>query len=317
MITALGEILIDYTAKGKSEAGMDLFEQNAGGAPANVLACLAKLGIPTAFIGKIGDDMQGKFLYKTLEDAGINVSGLIVDKNYFTTLAFVSLSETGERNFAFARKPGADTMLNKEELNSDILAKTKIFHFGSLSLTHEPSREATYVAIKFAKKNGAIISYDPNYRALLWESKEIAKEQMRLPLQYVDVLKISDEECELLTDEKDIYKACEHLLKKGIKIVVITLGKDGALVGYKNDMKKIKGFASNKVVDTTGAGDSFWGGFLYSLYNKDNLSELSIDILSRDATFANAVASLCIENFGAIKAMPTLEQVNRRLRGEL
>lgn len=318
MITAIGEILIDYTPKGKSEAGMDLFEQNAGGAPANVLACLAKFGVETAFIGKVGDDMQGHFLKKTLEDAQINTNGLIVDNNYFTTLAFVSLSETGERTFAFARKPGADTMLSKEELNTDVLNKAKIFHFGSLSLTHEPSREATYTAIKIAKENGAIISYDPNYRAPLWVSKEVAQEQMMLPISLVDIIKISDEESELLTGQTDIFMTAEVLLALGIKIVVITLGKDGALVGNKkvgndSEIRIISGFTPNKVADTTGAGDAFWGGFLYSIYTSGkSLDQITFDELCKYAKFSNAVASLCVENFGAIKAMPTLDEAKNR-----
>ncbi|OON99880.1 MAG: sugar kinase [Epulopiscium sp. Nele67-Bin004] len=314
MITALGEILIDYTSMGKSEAGMDLFEQNAGGAPANVLACISKLGVQTAFIGKVGDDMQGRFLKDTLIDAQIDVTGLVVDKNYFTTLAFVTLSETGERDFSFARKPGADTMLTKKEISTSLLQQAKIFHFGSLSLTHEPSREATYEAIKTAKKY-ALISYDPNYRELLWESKEAAIEQMRKPLPYVDMIKISEEECELMTGETDIYKACKILMMQGIKIVVITLGEKGALVGVDGETNIVEGFVADVVADTTGAGDAFWGGFLYCIYNDSD--NLTIDKLCEYAKFGNAVASLCVEKFGAIKAMPSLGEVkNRMLQGE-
>ncbi|ONI46493.1 sugar kinase, partial [Epulopiscium sp. SCG-B10WGA-EpuloA2] len=211
------------------------------------------------------------------------------------------------------RKPGADTMLSKEELNIDILNKAKIFHFGSLSLTHEPSREATYTALKIAKEHGAIISYDPNYRAPLWISEEVAQEQMRLPLNLVDIIKISDEECELLTGETDIFIAAEILAAKGIKIVVITLGKDGALVGNKDCAGTISGFIPNKVADTTGAGDAFWGGFLYSIYTSGkSLEQITFDELCKYAKFSNAVASLCVENFGAIKAMPTLEDAKNR-----
>ncbi len=238
-----------------------------------------------------------------------------MDKNYSTTLAHVSLSETGERSFTFERNPGADTQLTKEELNQDILSRTKIFHFGSLSLTNEPAREATYEAIKIAKQNGAIISYDPNYRALLWESQEAAMEQMRGPLELVDILKISDEECELITGHDDINVSCKLLLNQGIKVVVITLGKAGALIGHDGKVRHVVGCGSTGVVDTTGAGDSFWGGFLYSLYNIE-FEKVDIIQLAECAKFANAVASLCIEEFGAIKAMPTLEQVYSRLRGE-
>ena len=171
-ITALGEILIDYTPMPRSAAGMQVFEQNPGGAPANVLACAAKLGRKTAFIGKVGCDLQGEFLRRTVIDVGIEARGLISDPEAFTTLAFVSLSETGERSFAFARKPGADTRLRAEELDESLLADTAVLHIGSLSLTDEPARGATLRAIGLAKSAGAVISYDPNYRALLWPDKE-------------------------------------------------------------------------------------------------------------------------------------------------
>ncbi|OON96462.1 MAG: sugar kinase [Epulopiscium sp. Nele67-Bin005] len=314
MIIALGEILIDYTQKGLSEKGMLLFEQNAGGAPANVLAALSKFGLDTAFIGKVGDDMQGHFLKKTLDDANINTQNLIIDKNYFTTLAFVSLSESGERSFAFSRKFSADINLNTDELDHDLIKQSKIFHFGSLSLTHNSSNEATYTAIKLAKSAGAIISYDPNYRAGLWDSVELAKSKMKEPLKYVDIIKISDEECELLTGESDVNKACLKLLDEGISIVIVTLGADGAIIGFNNEIIKITGCQSEKVVDTTGAGDSFVGGFLYSLYtSQKSIPSLTIEDLKMFARFANATASLCIEEFGAIKAMPTLEKVRSRL----
>ena len=173
-VTALGEVLIDFTPYGRSEAGRNLFEQNPGGAPANVLAALSKMGRKTAFIGKVGDDLHGVFLRKTLEDLGIDTSGMITDPAYFTTLAFVGL-ENGERSFSFARKPGADTQLRSDEIPERLLRETRIFHFGSLSLTDEPARQATLFAVKKAKENGALISYDPNYRAPLWPDEETAK----------------------------------------------------------------------------------------------------------------------------------------------
>ena len=183
-ITALGELLIDFTPCGTSEAGRQLFEQNPGGAPANVLVSVSRLGQKAAFIGKVGDDMHGALLKKTLEENNVDTSGLIVDPNVFTTLAFVTLTD-GERNFSFARKPGADTQLRKEEVNLEILKNTRIFHFGSLSLTDEPARSATIYAVENAKQCGALISYDPNYRAPLWKDRETAVKEMRSVIKYV------------------------------------------------------------------------------------------------------------------------------------
>lgn len=307
-VTALGELLIDFTPCGTSEAGMNLFEQNPGGAPANVLAALCNLGFQTAFIGKVGDDMHGALLKDTLDKAGIDTTGLIVDDSVFTTLAFVSL-QNGERNFSFARKPGADTQLRPEEVKEEIVKNTKIFHCGSLSLTDEPARSATFHAVKMAKEAGALISYDPNYRAPLWNSVEEAKEQMRSMIPYADIMKISDEETALLTDYSDPKKAAQALLDQGVACVVVTLGKDGALLKTAQVEIVEKG-KERKVVDTTGAGDSFWGGIL-SRFAKDGISpaEITEEKAREYVRFANAVAGLCVEKRGAIPAMPTLEQV--------
>lgn len=307
-VTALGELLIDFTTYGTSENGMNLFEQNPGGAPANVLVALQNLGINTAFIGKVGDDTHGHFLKDTLNKYGIDTKGLIIDPNFFTTLAFVSL-KNGEREFSFARKPGADTQLKKEEVDIDLIKNSKFFHFGSLSLTNEPSKSATLFALNEAKKNNTLISYDPNYRALLWESKEKAIKEMRSVLKYVDIIKISDEETELLTGEKDPTKATNILLNQGISCVVVTLGENGALLKTKKFETIVKGKKRN-VVDTTGAGDSFWGGILYKFISTnatfDNLTkEMANDFLH----FANSVAGLCIEKRGAIPAIPKLDEV--------
>lgn len=307
-VTALGEVLIDFTPCGKSEAGMNLFEQNPGGAPANVLAALCNLGFKTAFIGKVGDDMHGALLKDTLDKAGIDTEGLVVDDTVFTTLAFVSLKD-GERTFSFARKPGADTQLRPEEVKEDIVKNTKIFHCGSLSLTDEPARSATFHAIKMAKESGALISYDPNYRAPLWNSVEEAKVQMRSVIPYADIMKISDEETALLTDCSDPKEAAQALLDQGVKCVVVTLGKDGALLKTAQIEIVEKG-KTRKVVDTTGAGDSFWGGIL-SRFAQDGTdpAEITEEKAREYVRFANAVAGLCVEKRGAIPAMPTLEQV--------
>lgn len=312
-VTALGEILIDFTPCGKSEAGQRVFEQNPGGAPANVLACLSKCGKKTAFIGKVGQDMHGAFLKEVLEENYISTKGLIEDAEAFTTLAFVSLSDTGERSFSFARKPGADTCLTAKEVDTELIKQSRIFHIGSLSLTTEPARSATYHALETAKKSGCLISYDPNYREPLWESEDDAIEGMRSVLSYVDLMKLSDEETMLLTGEENPEDAAKILLEKGIAIVVVTLGENGCLVCTKEGVKKVAGFKAN-VVDSTGAGDSFWGGFLNCMLEADKpLSKISLEEAGAFARFGNAVASLCVEKRGAIPAMPTLEETAKRL----
>lgn len=313
-VTALGEILIDFTPCGKSEAGQRIFEQNPGGAPANVLACLSKCGKETAFIGKVGKDMHGAFLKEVLVENGIATEGLVEDADVFTTLAFVALSDTGERSFSFARKPGADTCLREEELKEEIIRNSKVFHIGSLSLTAEPAKGTTFKALEIAKGAGCIISYDPNYRAPLWDSKEAAIEGMRSVVSFVDVMKISDEETELLTDCKEPKEAALKLVESGVSIVVVTLGADGALVCTKEGSTIVPGYKAN-MVDTTGAGDSFWGGFLNKLLESQKRpSEVSLEVAAEFAKFGNAVASLCVEKRGAIPAMPTLEDVEKRMR---
>ena len=311
-VTALGEVLIDFTPYGVSEAGMALFEQNPGGAPANVLAAVSNLGQKPAFIGKVGDDMHGALLKDTLDRIGVDTSGMVVDPNYFTTLAFVSL-KNGERSFSFARKPGADTQLTSEEINLDVVRNTKIFHCGSLSLTDEPARSATFFAVKEAKEAGAVISYDPNYRALLWKSEEEAVKHMRSMIPYADIMKISDEETVLLSGKSDPKEAAEVLLDQGVDCVIVTLGKDGALLKTKQVEVQVKG-KDRKPVDTTGAGDSFWGGILSRLaLNNVKPADLTEAQAEEYLKFANAVAGLCVEKRGAIPAMPTLEQVMNEL----
>lgn len=312
-ITALGEILIDFTWQGLNEDGQALFAQNPGGAPANVLVAARKLGDQTAFIGKVGNDMHGLFLKEVLEQQDIATDNVIVDDNYFTTLAFVSHTPDGERTFSFARKPGADTQLEEGELKMEIVEHTHIFHVGSLSLTAEPARSTTFSAIKAAKAAGSIISYDPNYRGSLWPSKEVAMEHMRSLIPYADVMKISDEETGLLTGIEDVEGAAKALCDQGVKVAVVTVGKDGAYVYSKDGGQVVPGFVS-KVADTNGAGDSFWGGFLHKLKESGKRpEELTKEELYTFARFGNAVASLCVEKKGAIPAMPTLQQVQERL----
>ena len=311
-VTALGELLIDFTPCGRSEAGQNLFEQNPGGAPANVLAAVSRLGGTAAFMGKVGSDMHGKLLEKTLQDNGINTENLILDDAYFTTLAFVSL-ENGERSFSFARKPGADTQLRKEEIREDLLRDSFIFHFGSLSLTDEPARSATVYAAQQAMSAGTVISYDPNYRAPLWKDEETAKEQMRSVISFVDIMKISDEETSLLTDHADPEEAAQALIAQGVHCVVVTLGSEGALLCTKEFSVRVPS-KPVKVVDTTGAGDSFWGGLLYCL-SRDRVrpEKLTAEQAEAYLKYANTVAGLCVGKRGAIPAMPSGEEVAEKL----
>lgn len=308
-IVALGELLIDFTYHGRSENGMRLFEQNPGGAPANMLCAASNLGSSTAFIGKVGRDMHGDYLRRVLEEKGVHTGGLISAEDVFTTLAFVELSETGERKFSFARKPGADTCLTACEVKRELLEGCRIFHFGSLSLTDEPSRSATIEAVKAAKKAGAIISYDPNYRAPLWKSEDEATEIMRSVLPFADIVKISDEEVGLITGESSPEAAAGCLFQKGISCAVVTLGSNGAYTAVEGASALVS-VPDVPVVDTTGAGDAFWGGFLYQLamsgLRPNELGEAQL----RDFTeFANAVATLCVQKRGGIPAMPTINMV--------
>lgn len=311
---ALGEMLIDFTMQGRNTQGQRIFAQNAGGAPANVMAALAKLGARTAFIGKAGNDMHGRFLKETLENCGIDSTGFVLDNDYFTTLAFVDIKDDGDREFSFARNHGADKMLKKEEIPLHIIQNSRIVHFGSVSLTDEPVRSTTLYAAETAKEAGCVISYDPNYRKTLWKDERTAKKQMRGMLKYTDLIKISDEETVLMTDEKDYEKAAEALLGQGVKVAVVTLGKTGAYVRTADGGRLVKGFR-NKAVDTTGAGDSFWGGFLYRFAHAGKSpEEITVAEAASFADFGNAVASVCVERHGAIPAMPDIRQVTEKMK---
>ena len=316
-VTALGELLIDFTDSGASPTGMKLFERNPGGAPANVLVALKRLGHETAFIGKVGSDMHGEFLRETLQENGINVDGLISDPDFFTTLAFVALDEHGDRSFSFARKPGADTQLKPEEIPADIISQSKVFHVGSLSLTDEPARSATLKALRVAKDAGCVMSYDPNYRDSLWTSAEAASEQMRSIVPFMDLLKMSAEECPLMTGIDDPEKAAQALLDQGVSVVVVTLDADGAFVATKEGSRTVESFRV-EAVDTTGAGDSFWGGFLAAFCESGKKpADVTLEDACAFTRYGNAVASLCVRTRGAIPAMPSLEAVKALLDSQL
>jgi len=258
--------------------------------------------------------MHGAFLKQAMVNAGVDMHALIEADDVFTTLAFVALKPSGEREFSFARKPGADTQLRTDELDREMLNHTRVFHTGSLSLTQEPARSATYEAIDIAKAAGAVISYDPNYRASLWTSREEAIRFMRSLIVTADIMKVSDEELPLLTGETDPEKAADLLLDQGVKIVAITLGSEGAYVRVGKEHALVPGFRA-KAVDTTGAGDSFFGGFLYRFLSSGKaLREVSISDAADYARFGNATASLCVERRGGIPAMPKLAEVLERLK---
>lgn len=313
-ITALGELLIDFTESGFSPNGMKLFERNPGGAVANVLAVTAKCGRKTAFIGKVGADMHGLFLKDTLEAASIDTAGLVVAEDVFTTLAFVALSPSGERAFSFARKPGADTRLRSDEVDAALLANSRLLHVGSLSLTDEPARGATFFAVKKAKAAGAIISYDPNYRASLWPDEKTAKARMRSLLSMADVVKLSDVETALLTDEADPGRAALALHALGTPLAAVTLGARGALVCAKGQTALVPAYGV-PVVDTTGAGDAFWGGFLHKLLESGKRpAQITLAEAIMCATWGNAAAALCIGKRGGIPAMPQKREIEALLR---
>lgn len=312
-VVALGELLIDFTEYARSDRGNKLFEANPGGAPCNVLALLQKLGKKTAFIGKVGNDQFGRILCETINSIGIDSSNLVFDNEIPTTLAFVGKTPDGDREFSFYRNPGADMMLNADEVDEDLLKNAKIFHFGTLSMTHEAVREATISAIKKAKENGAIISLDPNLREPLWKSLDEAKTQMKDALSYCDILKISDNEIEFLTGETDFDEGVKKIREEyNIPLICVTMGKDGSRA-YYNDIKVVAGgFYQENIVDTTGAGDTFCGSVLNYICENglENLSEKQIEEM---ITFANAAASLVTTKAGAILSMPTEAEIEKLL----
>lgn len=313
-VIALGELLIDFTLNGKSEQGNNMFEANPGGAPCNVLAILQKLGKKTAFIGKVGDDQFGRLLRETIEEAGIDSENLLVDNEINTTLAFVHTFPDGDREFSFYRKPGADMMLQEEEICEEEVKKAKIFHFGTLSMTHENVRNATLKAVEYAKKNGLLVSLDPNLRPPLWSSLELAKEQMLSAMKYCDILKISDNEIQFVTGEEDYDEGIRILREQfHIPLICLTLGKDGSRAYYKDMCVEASGFPQEHVADTTGAGDTFCGSVLNYVL-EHGLEDLKEEDLKEMLTFANAAASLITTKKGAIRSMPEKCEIEEMLK---
>jgi fructokinase len=308
-VVALGEILIDFTPAGISPAGNELFERNPGGAPANVLTAISKLGGSCAFIGKVGKDQFGCHLESVLKENRIETKGLRFSDDVNTTLAFVHLNSSGDRSFSFYRQPGADLMLDESDLDFSLIEDAKIFHFGSLSLTDEPARSATIKAVEHAKQNGKIISYDPNWRPPLWKSDEAAKQGMILGLQYADILKISETELQFLTGTNDLEIGSKMFFDKGIKLIVITLGAKGCFYRCSAGMNHLLTY-DTKVVDTTGSGDAFLGGLLYHISRLNcGLYEITKQEMESFIDFSNAAGALCAAKKGAIPAMPTREEI--------
>lgn len=313
-VLALGELLIDFTSNGLSEQGNGLFEANPGGAPCNVLAILNKLGKKTAFVGKVGNDGFGRMLKKTLEDLAINTEGLLLDDVYHTTLALVHTDENGDRDFSFYRDPGADVMLTADEVDPELLKRAKIFHYGTLSMTHDGVRAATQKAIEIAKADGQLLSFDPNYREPLWKTADMAKEQISYGLSQCDILKISEEELELMTGTADIDEGVKILWGKhpNIKLFNVTAGGAGSYSFYK-DMKAFQpGFKLGGTIETTGAGDTFGGAVLDYVLEHD-IDALTEDNLNEMLRFANAAAYLVTTRKGALRSMPEKEQIDEIL----
>ncbi|AEH51503.1 carbohydrate kinase family protein [Pseudothermotoga thermarum] len=314
-VVALGELLIDFTPAGFSAEGYPVYQMNPGGAPANVAVAVSKLGGKSAFIGKVGEDYFGYFLKKVLEKNGVETKGLKFTDLSPTTLTFVHLDEKGERSFTFVRNPGADALLESDDVDLSLIENAKIFHFGSLSLSYPTCKKATTKAVEFATKLSKLISYDPNHRPMIWKDPKVAKQVMVEALKYAHIVKLSQEELYLLTSEEDLEKALKTVMKMGTKLVFITMGSKGCYFAFSKGQGHVPAF-NVKVVDTTGAGDAFLGAVLYKLSRVELLPwELSYKDMEQIVRFANAVAGLCVTKRGAIPALPTLEEVERFLGG--
>ena len=312
-VTALGELLIDFTQNGLSNQGNYLMEANPGGAPCNVLAMLTKLGKKTAFIGKVGDDFLGRHLKAVVEEVGIDTRNLLLDEKVHTTLAFVHTYPGGDRDFSFYRDPGADMNLRADEVNEELIANSRIFHFGSLSMTHPGVREATRRALRIAKEQGCIISYDPNLRPPLWNTLEEAKEQIAFGMTQCDIMKISDNEIQWFTGLEDYDEGIRYLQQTyHIPLILLSMGPAGSRAYYRDMRVEVAPFLQKNTIETTGAGDTFCACVLnYVLdHGLNNLTEAQLAEMLR---FANAAASVITTRKGALKVMPTADEVKQLL----
>lgn len=309
-VVALGELLIDFTENGLSEQGNPLLEANPGGAPCNVLSMLQKLGGKTAFIGKVGNDGFGHLLTKAVQEQGIDTTGLVYDNDVHTTLALVLKKENGDRDFAFYRNPGADMNLKEEEVNESLIASSFIFHFGTLSLTDESVKMATQKAVKAAKENGLTITFDPNLREPLWRSLEEAHEQVAWGLQQADVVKISDNEITWFTGMDNYDEGIAFLQKEypNLKLICLSMGGDGSKAVYRDIHVSYPAFLQEATIETTGAGDTFCACMIHTVL-ENGIDHLDEEKLKEMLKFANAAASLVTTKKGALRVMPTKEEV--------
>ena len=309
-VTALGELLIDFTENGISGQGNPMLEANPGGAPCNVLAMLQKLGKKTSFIGKVGNDQFGRMLKETIEQAGIDSGNLIMDEEVHTTLAFVHTMADGDRDFSFYRNPGADMMLKPEDVQKERIEASKVFHFGTLSSTHETCKEATRYALQCAKDAGILISFDPNLREPLWGDLADAKREIAYGLSLADIVKISDNEVVFMTGEEDYEKAAQILKEQyQIPLLFVTLGRDGSRAYYHDTRVEVPGFIQENTIETTGAGDTFTGCVLSKILEIGGIECLTEEQLADMLTFANAGASLITTRRGALKVMPEEQEI--------
>lgn len=313
-VISLGELLIDFTENGRSGQGNLLFEANPGGAPCNVLAMLSKLGHKTAFIGKVGNDFFGELLKGAITEVGIDAEYLRMDDQIHTTLAMVHTYPDGDRDFSFYRNPGADMMLTEGEVPEELVKDSKIFHFGTLSMTHEGVRLATKKAVRIARESGALISFDPNLRPPLWESLDKAKEQVLYGLEHCHILKISDNEIQWLTGESDYTEGVKWINERyDIPLILVSMGKEGSRAYYNGIMVEAAPFLQKNTVETTGAGDTFCGCVLHYIC-EHGLFDLTEYDLKEMLVFANSAASLITTRKGALRVMPNKQEIEELLK---
>ena len=314
-VVALGELLIDFTCLSTDPDGYPTMAAHPGGAPANYLAALTKFGAKTAMIGKVGNDAFGRLLIKTLKGAGIDTRGMLVSDDVFTTLAFVTLDDSGDREFSFARKPGADTQLRFDEIDLSVIDASKVLHFGTLSMTNEPARDATYKAVEYAAGHGKLISFDPNLRKPLWDDLDEAKRQMLWGLKHADIVKISDEETEFLFGIAP-EEAAKHIIDSfGVRLVYVTCGAEGCFYRTKTASGFVKALSGIAVKDTTGAGDIFGGSAMYGLLRAGGVPEkLTAEELENIVSFACASAGLSTTRAGGISSVPERVEVEAAMR---
>ena len=311
-VVALGELLIDLTQNGISQQGNPMLEANPGGAPCNVLALLSKLGHSTGFIGKVGCDGFGEQLCRAIQEVGIDHQGLCWDEYVHTTLAVVHTKPDGDRDFSFYRNPGADMSLTARELKEDMIRSCKIFHFGTLSMTDEPVRSATYQAIRIAEEAGCLRSFDPNLRPPLWVSLDVARDQTLYGMAHCDILKISDNEIQWLTGEEDYDKGIDWIRRRfpNIQLILLSMGREGSR-GYCGKVRvEVPAVTDVKAIETTGAGDTFFAGVLHHVL-RWGLGPYTEEELGKMLSFANAAAAIVTTRKGALRVMPEEAEIRK------